>query len=239
MSSIVSRRPPVLGVDEPVERLLLDVDEVGDLEDVVEPRERAARTGSINGSQDGDSSWTGERATGGALRATGRGGRRAQKARPAKIAQGEADPCEGRSALTDPVRPGLRMWRRGRCGRLRLSADWQQCIGGVKCGRPRPKIARTGFRLPRPGDGAASRSAAYLPRSPKRPHRASPGESPRPLPPRGDPSDRCGHGSRLHARHRRRPASTGAASATYAGASVDVRRRGRACRPRAPRSVRR
>src|SRR4051795_412230 len=27
-----------------------------------------------------------------------------QKARPAKIAQGEPDPCEGRSALTDPVR---------------------------------------------------------------------------------------------------------------------------------------
>jgi hypothetical protein len=57
----------LLGVDEPGEGLLLDVDQVRDVEDVVEPRERAARTGSINGSQDGDSSWTGERATGGAL----------------------------------------------------------------------------------------------------------------------------------------------------------------------------
>src|SRR5687767_11434784 len=31
------------------------------------------------------------------------------EARPAKIAQGVPDPCEGRSALTDPVRPGSRM----------------------------------------------------------------------------------------------------------------------------------
>src|SRR5215210_5341044 len=54
------------------------------------------------------------------------------KARPTKIAQGQAYPCEGRSALTDPVRPGLRMWRRGRSGRLRLSADFDQCIGGGK-----------------------------------------------------------------------------------------------------------
>src|SRR5688572_2626063 len=29
------------------------------------------------------------------------------QARPAKIAQGKAYPCEGRSALTDPVRPGV------------------------------------------------------------------------------------------------------------------------------------
>src|ERR687897_1281186 len=39
----------------------------------------------------------------GAKPAAGHG--RLAKARPAKIAQGEADPCEGRSALTDPVRP--------------------------------------------------------------------------------------------------------------------------------------
>ena len=103
---------------------------MGYVEDVVEPRERAARTGSINGSQDGDSSWTGERATGGGTQVGLPRGRRAQKARPAKIAQGQADPCEGLSALTDPVRPGLRMWRRGRCGRLRLSADCEQCTGG-------------------------------------------------------------------------------------------------------------
>src|ERR1044071_2562284 len=46
------------------------------------------------------------------------------KARPSKIAQGVPDPCEGRSALTDPVRPGSRMWREGRGGRLRLSAEY-------------------------------------------------------------------------------------------------------------------
>src|SRR5215217_4871823 len=91
-------QPPALRIDEPGERLLLDVDQVRDVEDVVEPRERAARTGSINGSQDGDSSWTGERATGGAPSCgtppSGSDGE-AQKARPAKIAQGQADPVRG------------------------------------------------------------------------------------------------------------------------------------------------
>src|SRR3954469_22545830 len=41
-------------------------------------------------------------------------------------------PGEGRSALTDPARPGSRMWREGRCGRLRLSAEWPQDSGTVK-----------------------------------------------------------------------------------------------------------
>src|SRR5215210_2741714 len=48
---------------------------------------------------------------------------RGTQARPAKIAQGGTHPSEGHSALTDPVRPGSRMWREGRCGRLRLSAE--------------------------------------------------------------------------------------------------------------------
>src|SRR5215217_5013403 len=39
---------------------------------------------------------------------------RGTQARPAKIAQGGAHPSEGHSALTDPVRPGSRMWREGR-----------------------------------------------------------------------------------------------------------------------------
>src|SRR5215210_7834498 len=47
-----------------------------------------------------------------------------QKARPAKIAQGEPDPCEGRSALTDPVRHGPYVAGQHHFGRLRLSADW-------------------------------------------------------------------------------------------------------------------
>ena len=44
------------GVDQPVERLLLDVDQVRDIEDLLQPREAAAGAGSVNGSQDGDSS---------------------------------------------------------------------------------------------------------------------------------------------------------------------------------------
>ena len=61
------------------------------------------------------------------------GQRDGAKARPTKIAQGHADPCEGQSALTDPVRPALRMWRSGHCGRLRLSAD----AGSVSAGASR------------------------------------------------------------------------------------------------------
>src|SRR5918994_4121647 len=62
----------------------------------------------------------------GAQRLTPRAGElslRGTQARPAKIAQGGAHPSEGHSALTDPARPGPRMWRGGRCGRLRLSAE--------------------------------------------------------------------------------------------------------------------
>src|SRR3954447_20809682 len=40
-------------------------------------------------------------------------------------------PAEGRSTLTDPVRPGSRMWREGRGGRLRLSVEWPQDSDGV------------------------------------------------------------------------------------------------------------
>ena len=47
---------PLLGVDQPGEGLLLDVDQVGDIKDLVKTREVAARAGSINSSQDGDSS---------------------------------------------------------------------------------------------------------------------------------------------------------------------------------------
>src|ERR1044072_4663247 len=41
-------------------------------------------------------------------------------------------PGEGRSTLTDPARPGSRMWREGRCGRLRLSVERRQDSGGGK-----------------------------------------------------------------------------------------------------------
>src|SRR3954468_8634668 len=65
---------------------------------------------------------SGQRAS--ALRANLPRGTEGAKVRPTRIAQGGSYPCEGQSALTDPVRPGLRMWRRGRYGRLRLSADF-------------------------------------------------------------------------------------------------------------------
>src|SRR5215217_3119914 len=70
---------------------------------------------------------------------------RGTQARPAKIAQGGAYPSEGHSALTDPARPGSRMWREGRCGRLRLSAECRHCSHGVN--------RRTEQRIPQPGDG--------------------------------------------------------------------------------------
>src|SRR5689334_23470956 len=46
-------------------------------------------------------------------------------------------PAEGRSTLTDPARPGSRMWREGRGGRLRLSVEWPQDSGGVNLARRR------------------------------------------------------------------------------------------------------
>src|SRR5215217_5183556 len=45
-------------------------------------------------------------------------------------------PCEGRSTLTDPVRPGSRMWREGQGGRLRLSAEYRHCSAARKCKAP-------------------------------------------------------------------------------------------------------
>src|SRR4051794_36429980 len=41
-------------------------------------------------------------------------------------------PGEGRSTLTDPARPGSRMWREGHCGRLRLSVECPQFSVTVK-----------------------------------------------------------------------------------------------------------
>ena len=98
------------------------------------------------------------------------GRRAATEARPAKIAQGYADPCEGRSALTDPVRPGLRMWRRGRGGRLRLSADGQAVYRGAqgavdrsdRCGTARTG-AHAGRLPPDGGDGRGGPREARIP----------------------------------------------------------------------------
>ena len=55
---VVDRLPqaPLLRIDEPGEGLLLDVDQVGDIKDLVKTREITARAGGVNSSQDGDSS---------------------------------------------------------------------------------------------------------------------------------------------------------------------------------------
>ena len=81
----------VLGVGEPGEGLLLDVDQVGNIKGLGKAREATARPGGVNRCQDGDSSSDGERAE------------RRAKARPAKIAHGIAALCGGLSALTDPA----------------------------------------------------------------------------------------------------------------------------------------
>ena len=90
MSSIVSRRPPSFGVDEPVERTALDVDQVGDINGLVQARETTARPESICSSQEMTPSEGDTRAEEGA------------EARQEKIAQGSATP-EGPPALTDPA----------------------------------------------------------------------------------------------------------------------------------------
>ena len=99
-----------LGVDKPVEGLALDVDEVGDVEDLVQARETPARPESVNTRQDSDSS----------------GGRkgRAKRQRALAVSATVQDstargclrrqqrcPIAGRSTLTDPALRPPRMWR--------------------------------------------------------------------------------------------------------------------------------
>ena len=114
-----------LGVDKPVEGLALDVDEVGDVEDLVQARETPARPESVNTRQDSDSSG---------------GRRRAKRQRALAVSATVQDstargclrrqqrcPIAGRSTLTDPALRPPRMWRgagaqRAR-GRLRLLVD--------------------------------------------------------------------------------------------------------------------
>ena len=52
---MVSLQAPLLGVDEPLERAALNVDQVGDVETILQPRETAAKTGGINTCQDSGS----------------------------------------------------------------------------------------------------------------------------------------------------------------------------------------
>jgi hypothetical protein len=58
---VVDRLPQtaVLEIDQPLERAPLDVDQVGDVDDLVQPRERAPGTGSVGDGQGGRSSFGG------------------------------------------------------------------------------------------------------------------------------------------------------------------------------------
>src|SRR6476620_960732 len=76
-------------------------------------------------------------------RAEGRGECRGHTGATSQDSTGVGEPPgEGRSTLTDPARPGSRMWREGRCGRLRLSVEWPQDSGEVNFTRGK---ASTGF----------------------------------------------------------------------------------------------
>src|SRR4051812_49033251 len=66
-----------LGIDQPVERPALDVDEVGDVQRLVQARERAAHPRGVNNGQGGDSSEGRKRAKRKRVRATCREARNA------------------------------------------------------------------------------------------------------------------------------------------------------------------
>ena len=129
MSSIVSRRPPPLGVGQPREGLALDINEVGDFKDLVQTREAPARPGGVSGCQDGDSSGGRE---GGKISALDGSYSYSHGARPAKIAHGIGALCRTVSSHGPrPRRP--RMWRGAvRFGRLRLLAD-RGSVRGNRC----------------------------------------------------------------------------------------------------------
>src|SRR6185437_481813 len=54
----------VLRVGQPLKRLALNIDQVGDFKDLVQTREATARPGGVSGCQDGDSSGGREGGTG-------------------------------------------------------------------------------------------------------------------------------------------------------------------------------
>src|SRR3954451_5597497 len=134
MSSIVSRNPPPSGSTSQANDFFWMSIRLGTSIDLsrranvrrVRGASTEAKTATPRGGREraGEVRWTCQGHTGATSQdSTGVGG----------------PPGEGRSALTDPARPGSRMWREGRCGRLRLSAEWPQDSVGVKnCDARRP-----------------------------------------------------------------------------------------------------
>src|SRR5215208_1166797 len=124
MSSIVSRNPPLSVATGPSKKFFYTSIRLG----TSSTFSRRAKLRRVRGA-----SREAKTATPQVETCEGRGSRarprhrelslRGTQARPAKIAQDGAYPSEGHSALTDPARPGSRMWREGRSGRLRLSAE--------------------------------------------------------------------------------------------------------------------
>src|SRR3954467_14787211 len=117
MSSIVSRRPPASGsTSHSNERRWMSM-RFGTSSDLFkrakERRDRGAATLGKTATPQGVER-SGQQ-SGGALCE--------RKARPSKIAQGNAAPAGGHSALTDPARSVAYVARRRCSGRLRLLAD--------------------------------------------------------------------------------------------------------------------
>src|SRR5919108_891671 len=122
MSSIVSRSPPPSGSTSQENDFFWMSIRLGTSRTLSSRAKlRRMRGASTEAKTATPKEWLGGRESGALTDST-----KPDKARPAKIAQGIPDPCEGRSALTDPARPGSRMWREGDVGRLRLLAEYEE-----------------------------------------------------------------------------------------------------------------
>src|SRR3954451_12418435 len=146
MSSIVSRKPPPSGSTSQANDFFWMSIRLGTSIDLsrranvrrVRGASTEAKTATPRGGREraGEVRWTCQGHTGATSQdSTGVGG----------------PPGEGRSALTDPARPGSRMWREGHCGRLRLSAEWPQDSERVKTCDPGPASSLGAMDSPREG----------------------------------------------------------------------------------------
>ena len=149
---------PLLRVDEPGERLPLDVDQVGDIEHLVQAREVATGAGSIKGSQDGDSS-------GGDLRGTwarlpprhrelslrGDSSATSQDSTGRRVPLGGALGAHGPRPARTPYVAGRALWTAATIGRVQgIVAGWSNAGADALPDR------RDRRDLPHPGDGGAA-----------------------------------------------------------------------------------
>ena len=144
---VVDRLPqaPLLGVDQPLERAALDVDEVGDIDGLVQAREGTALAGGVNTRHDGRLlEGSKGRARGASAPKTNHG-----EARPAKIAQRGGPPFGG--GRPHGPRPGPpRMWRGAQKWAATTIGRRAQCSGARRrapaapapAGRARPPRGR-------------------------------------------------------------------------------------------------